>query len=129
MINTSLEDYNFIYNLLLKYINNNNIKIIKFNQNISLEDQINGIDYEWIVYFNKRITFNLDILNRILLKYYEYDIIYENNSIYFFKNKSIFALLELLNNNRFDNKIYKIASELNIMNIIEYKDYSDYQII
>ena len=126
LINTSLEDYNFIYNLWLKHIkSNNNIKIIKFDHNISLEEQINKFDYEWIIYFTKRITFNINILNRILVKYYDYDIIYENNCFYFFKNKSISALLELLQNNRFDNNIYKIASVFDLNKIIEYKDYSN----
>ena len=60
LLDISDDEYNFMYNLWLKnIISNDNITIIRLNKEISLFDQIKNINYDWILYSNKKILINI----------------------------------------------------------------------
>lgn len=82
-----------------------------------------NIIYDWIIFANKKLFINTNIIQNTIKKWYDYDVLSINNDLFCFKQNNIGKLPSITSNiNNINSNEMKLCNDSNIINYINFQN-------
>lgn len=106
------------------FFNKLNDNLIDIVNQIAYVKETKDVIFDWLIYSSKKIFVNLNNLYNTVIKWYSFDILYENN-IYCFKEYNMNNMFDYIININNDSYYNKINQKINIIKTTDIVNYDD----